>query len=531
MSETLPVPPQPGDCISSPPWHRLKFEFQACSKETLDVSFGCPKVRAGESEDNNQLLERDPIRYTCSWSLPSSATTKFALPGNASSGDASYLLVSIKYQLTAVLLRGAGGLPVAKVSKHIAILDNSDGIQPPTCIADYPGEYRLSTTATTCSSSIARKLVATISHRQPGLPPPRFLVRANEPHALVFRRSQKHATTLVPIEVTIIESQRSGDADIVTSSHVKITWRLQQSRFSAFDGLRETPTRQRVHSGKSKVAHKTTLEAKSTYTCQVDRWRWATVSDDLSSRGSPSNPTDLDLSLKSVRATGETDGRLDRNPLSQVPGGVDNVLPPCPPLRPPTSTPEPAIEPASIPTPTSTRTTTIYLPVSISLSSLKAPTSRTTYMVVRYSLSIDFRMRLDSAATRKAFCTSDEEQQRHTRLFRRNSRGKDRRRSWIAEAHLVVPLQLVYMCDDDVESSWSGARTLKGQLGGTTAESRAFDGRGIATDLDRTSSRRGGQRTGLGASTGISTTAATGRQERLPTYSKSTAERRTSVAL
>lgn len=59
-------------------------------------------------------LERNLMLYTCSWSLPSSTTTKFALPGRASSDDPSYLLVSIKYQLTAVLLRKAGGNPVAK---------------------------------------------------------------------------------------------------------------------------------------------------------------------------------------------------------------------------------------------------------------------------------------------------------------------------------------------------------------------------------------------------------------------------------
>lgn len=166
-------------------------------------------------------------------------------------------------KLVVILLR--------KVSKQITILDDSDGIQPPTCIADYPGEYRLSTTAMTCSSSIARKLVAAISRQQPRLPPPRVLVDADEPPALEFRRSQKHATTLIPIKVAILDSQHNSDADTVTSSNVKIAWRLQQSRFSAFDCPRENPTRQRVQRGTSKVAYKMTIEAKNTYTCQIDR--------------------------------------------------------------------------------------------------------------------------------------------------------------------------------------------------------------------------------------------------------------------
>lgn len=140
-------------------------------------------------------------------------------------------------------------------------------------------------------------------------------------------------------------------------------------------------------------------------------------------------------------------------------------------------------------------------------------------------------MRLDSATTREAFDTSDAEQQRHTRLLRRNSRDNDRRRSWIAGAYLDVPIQLVYVSDDGIGSSWSGSYAVEDELHGRDVESRAFGGGDAAIDLESTSSQCGGRENSLRTGTETGTTPVRGRKERLPTYRESTDRRSTSIVL
>lgn len=467
MRETLPVKKQSSSIAYSDSFDH-DFEFQACGNEMTEVKFGPPNTKP---YDDLFPPEYEPIRYVSSRSIPSSSITRFPLPGRVKVDDDGFLEVSIKYHLTAVLLRNPHLGPLAHISKDITILDDSCGIRPPTCVTDYPNEYTLSIMAAVRSNGVARKLFSKVSRRSNAIIPPRLLVSGSEPSPLVFRRSQRHATTWIPIELTISDSQNSEEFT-VTNNTVKITWRLQQSRFSSFEGLKKTPTRKKLEAKNSKLVCKTVLEGKTTYSCQVGQWlrgimtekdrRNISALSTTSSKQEQFIPSEhrskhrklgLEMicpSLCSGLILTIDDMSLDptQDQLHYSSAQPQDEPSSTSPLNIPLSTlpySELDLEPHGTSTlpQVFTRTTKIPVPISIPLSSLKQPTSTTSYMVIRYSLLIDICTPLTGTSKREHELTfhhatpgpsTDEE-------------GMTYKTSWTAAAHLDIPIQLVYLSE------------------------------------------------------------------------------------
>lgn len=465
MRKTLPVKPRRSS-IAYSDYFNLDFEYQACSNEMTKVKFGSPNTKP---DDDLFLPEYEPIRYVCSRSIPSSSLTRFPLPGRVKVDDEGFLEVSIEYHLSAVLLRSVHLGPLAQISKDITILDDSYGIQPPTCVTDYPEEYTLSITAAVRSSDMVRKLFSKVSRRRNAIIPPRLLVSGSEPSPLVFRHSQRHATTSIAIKLTIFDSQNSEEFT-VTNNTVKITWRLQQSRFSSFEGLKHIPTRKKLEAKNSKLVCKTVLEDKTTYTCHVGQWLRAMMTEkDPRNISAPSTTSSKQeqfilcehrskhrkLVLETARPSSCTglilttdDTSLDphRDQLwhssaqpQDEPSSISSLN--TPPLTLPYSELDLEPQATSSLSQIATRTTNMSIPISIPLSSFKQPTSTTSCMVIRYSLQIDICVPFTSISKREHESTIHHA----TPETSIDKGGMTHKTSWTAGAHLVIPIQLTYV--------------------------------------------------------------------------------------
>lgn len=434
------------------------FSFQPCENSNSTVSFGS----VNNARDQTHGTAQTPI-YTRVNTLPSSANIRIPCPRRpGATQDHEVLDVAITYKIRAVISRNQEGInkTVAETCTEIWILDDSLDVQPPTCIADFGWEYHSHQRATLCASKIAvlKQIVRPQQDSSPAI-----FVRASEPRPLLLRKTSQYATTNAPLKLGFQTDQSAPDNGIdLTRGTIGISWRLQKSTFCAFKGLKKVPTLRQVSSvvKPTTVQRKVTLSDRHTYKHDLAVCEWQhdvdvgqltqPESDSahenlLNLRASSPEQATSDLTLVPFPEKVHLDNDNSGNEFVQH--NAQGCRSPSPPYTETAPDPIPseqfAINGTTIHIPT--LSTSIPVPIHISRDLLPAPTSFTPYIAVRYSLQIHVVMSLypskGSHANngRVSPASATPKRKWHRRL---SSTGSGDR--WMTEAHLDVPVQIVY---------------------------------------------------------------------------------------
>lgn len=457
VSRDLPIGPEPCSeelTLVRSQVRSFKFSFQSCD---VSDSVACQSL-PDYAESQAQSIECAPL-YTHVITLPSSTYVRIPCPRlSGATQDHEMLDVTITYSLRAAIYRRqqSGNHMIAETSSEICILDDSLGVQPPTCISDFGLEYHPQHTVALRTNWLAAMKRSACSQRAPLT---EMSLLASEPRPLILHKTSPYATTSVPLTIRLCTDYFTPcDVSVLRRGTISVSWRLQKSVFCAFEGFKDLPTLQHVSSMRrpTAVQRKVTLFCKQAFTHEMhaDRWQRDTQECSCSIQEHCQVQTSIlnkiaSSSNQNIPSATAADGphqnqhhyETETCPSAtedcRSQASASNAIAAC-------STPwKHRLNPKLMPT--SILSTDIPVPIHIQRDTIPMPTSFTPYMTTRYSVQIQVAVSVNASGASCA--TNVQEMSTPQNPLRRWHRqhlkilSVDR---WTAKASITVPAQIVY---------------------------------------------------------------------------------------
>lgn len=478
LVKKLPIvrSPDEGEALQPQTDYHFRFSFRACDPSPDAIRLGLPPVIDDHDDDDDDHTHSLTGTYrapslTTFTSLPSSAYMKTAYPPTPGRVHENCVFeVLIRYQVRVLLLRPCkhGASIISQSESAVTILDDSLGVQPPTCVSDFRSEYKLCHEATAYMNKrwLWKNRLMRLRTKELSL-----LVHASEPPPLLLRNSDTYATTPLSVKLTIPTTNCDQTSAEMPSTlpkvEVCISWHLQKSMFSSLEGLDSVPiiTSNISACEEHRVVSQTAGGLVHKYTHCLNNHDWQKdMDDDMYLKCLPwpsgvdapavhnvNKAEDVYLSTGSRTRTGNNHAHSEafaemapaeqgeHSSMTELTRSLSDTVLPGTNISSAEDTSK-----SDIPSPRAAYSVTITVPIYIPTELLPTPTSFTPFITTRYSLKLDIKATLISTqeSQREEQKTRNMYARPHSRFYEPTSTIKMASHKF--RASLNVPVQIVY---------------------------------------------------------------------------------------